>query len=182
MTQLAQQIEALLFLAGEAINTREFVRLTGQSRAAVITAITELTQALQDHGLTLVSTEDHVQLTTSQHVGSFVARFLEDVEHMLSAAAAETLALVAYRGPISRYEIEALRGVDSRRIIQQLLLRGLVRHVAPSARPRHYVVTEEFLSHLGIKHREELPSFDDLSSHEKLLAILKRENKRDDNP
>lgn len=175
MNDLAQQIEALLFLAGEAVSRKELARLTGQSRDAVATAVAELAEGLTEHGLTLVTTDTHVQLTTSSQVSSFVAQFLSTEERTLSAAAVETMALVAYRGPISRYEIEVIRGVDSRRIVHQLLLRGLIRPVSRAARPRQYVITEEFLSHLGVTEREQLPSFEELSSHEKILDRLKRD-------
>jgi segregation and condensation protein B len=173
MRELSQRIEALLFLAGEAVSKKELIRLTQEPIASVTAALGELKEMLRDHGLAIVETDTHIQLTTGQTVSSFVAQFLEDVETTLSAAAAETLALVGYRGPITRYEIEAIRGVDSRRIIRQLVLRGLIRPAAARDRQRRYVVTEDFLAHLGITRQDELPAFNELSSHEKVLAVLK---------
>ncbi len=179
MTELAQRVEALLFLAGEGVSKKELGKLTGQLPTAVDRAIAELTEALRDHGLTLVIIDTHVQLTTGQHVSSFVSQFLTQEGSTLSAAAAETLALIAYRGPISRYEIEAIRGVDTRRILRQLLLRGLIGSTVTNNRRRQYIVTEEFLSHLGLPRREDLPRFEELSSHEKIMVALKREEDND---
>jgi segregation and condensation protein B len=175
MTPLAQKIEALLFLAGEAVALEEMPRVLECSGEDVLAALAEIRQELHDGGLTLIQTETHVQLTTSPRVGSFVANFVQTEAQSLSAAAAETLSIIAYRGPLERSEIDLIRGVDSRRMVRQLLARGLVRKTDDTKLRARYIITEEFLQFMGLQKREELPRFAELSDPEKIQALLKKE-------
>src|SRR5688572_5469847 len=100
MITLTQKIEALLFLAGEAVPMTELARLLESSVEDTQAAVTELASILKNRGLTLVMTTTHVQLTTHPDVSEYVQHFLQGEAESLSTAAAETLALIAYRGPI----------------------------------------------------------------------------------
>ncbi|MEX2055003.1 MAG: SMC-Scp complex subunit ScpB [Candidatus Andersenbacteria bacterium] len=173
MDTLLPKLEALLFLAGEAVSFTELARLLNADSAMIKTQINELKQMLAAHGLTIVTTDTHAQLTTSPTVSDFVTQYITGESQDISAAAAETLALVAYRGPISRYDIDAIRGVDSRRMIRQLALRGLIRATTGESGVPRYVIAPEFLEHLGLTDRSELPRFAELSTHEKITALLK---------
>lgn len=176
MTPEAQKIEALLFLAGEAVPKQELKRLVEQPAEAVEGYLNEIAGELKEHGLALLNTPTHAQLATSSHVAEYLSQYLTgEAEEELSAAAAETLALIAYRGPLARAEVEAIRGVDSRRMVRQLLARDLVRKADPAARVARYIVTEEFLQRLGLTKAQELPDYETLSSHEKLEALLKKD-------
>ncbi|HLC49225.1 MAG TPA: SMC-Scp complex subunit ScpB [Candidatus Andersenbacteria bacterium] len=165
MNQISQRIEALLFTAGEAVPKTELQELTKTSEGELTAALQELEQHTQESGLTIIITATHVQLVTSPNVAGFLAQFNKDTNHELSKAALETLSLIAYRGPLVRFEIDAIRGVDSTRIIRQLFLRGLVRQLRMSSKAPQYDVTEEFLSHLGITTKHELPNFTELAAH-----------------
>lgn len=175
MHALTQKIEALLFLAGEAVSLQELARLLTTEVSQIEVHVHELQDAYQGHGLSILSTESRVQLVTSATVASFVQDFLQHEAQELSAASAETLAIIAYRGPISRFDISAIRGVDSRRILQQLLLRNLIRKKTEGAsRAVHYVISEEFLQHLGLSHVAQLPDFSALSADERVQRILEQ--------
>lgn len=172
MNDTLRKIEALLFLSGEAVSYQELARLCGQDVATSRRAVAELRDELQHHGLTIVTTDTHAQLTTSADVTSYLRQFIQGETQQLSSAAAETLTIVAYRGPISRLDIETLRGVDCRRMIRQLLARGLIRRQkSPGQWPR-YSITEEFLHYLGLTRREDLPRFEELCSHAKIEQLL----------
>lgn len=174
MDETLRKIEALLFLAGEAVSYQELGQLCGQSVEAAQASVAALREELKEHGLTITATPTHAQLTTSRHVSEYLQKFLQGSTQHLSAAAAETLTIIAYRGPITRLDIEAIRGVDSRRMLRQLIARGLVRRrKLPTALP-HYSVTEEFLQFLGITSLEALPRFDELHSHAKIEQLLHR--------
>jgi len=169
MTPAAKHLEAMLFVAGDAVAKRELGELARVTSEELTTLLGELRDALVDHGLMLIETATHVQLTTAPAVSAWLAEQLSTAAAELSAAAAETLALVAYRGPMSRADIDGIRGVDSRRMVGQLLARGLIRQAGPGLRPARYAVTEEFLQHLGIADCSQLPDFERLT-HESSLT------------
>lgn len=175
MTPEAQKIEAVLFLAGEMVLYEELGRLIDRPSNEVEQFVEEATLSLAGHGLSLLKTDTGVQLVTSSDVAGFLKRFIEDEAQELSCAAAETLALVAYRGPISRVDIDAIRGVDSRRMLRQLVLRGLVEKRGDGKKPE-YTISEGFLQNMGINSVVELPEYDTLSSHEKLMSVLGKDD------
>lgn len=172
MTPLAQQIEALLFTAGEAVSLRDLSELTHTAPEEVITALREIDEHCNSSGLALTITDTHAHLTTSTSVAEFLSQFVSEHTTALSKAALETLSLIAYRGPIARSDIDTIRGVDSRRMTQQLLHRGLIRQVRTAGEAAKYELTEECLAHLGITKRSDLPAFDELSRHEGIKNLL----------
>jgi len=172
MTPLAQKIQALLFTAEEAVSFSDLASLTKASDEELRNACIELSQELAGSGLTLVSTNTSAQLATSPSVGEFLAQFTTEDTPELSRSAMETLSIIAYRGPIARFDVDIIRGVDSRRMIRQLLRRGMVRQIRVSGKTPLYDITEEFLSHIGIAKREDMPNFEKLSSSEEISRIL----------
>lgn len=171
MSPQAQRIEALLFVAGEAVKKTELASLLGEEMDAVETYIAELSQELSTHGISLLLQGEYIQLVTSPETKDFLAQFERDIQK-LSKAAAETLSIIAYRGPLSRYDIDVLRGVDSRTMIRQLLRRGVIRQLKEAGKTTMYDITEDFLQHMGLTRREDLPSFEDLSSDERIKQLL----------
>lgn len=164
MTPLAQRIEAVLFVSGESVALAELQETLAISPVELSYALAELQQALRGHGLALVISDLQAQLATSTTVASFICEFIGQPEQSLSRAAAETLALIAYRGPISRLTIEGVRGVDSRRMVRQLVARGLVAREPTGTDVPRYCVTELFLRQVGVRERHELPNWDTLST------------------
>ena len=175
MTSLAQHLEALLFTAGEAVTLSDLSQLLNVSEEQIKKALEELSNELKNHGLALVITNTHAQLVTSQEVAEFLAQFAEEGGNELSKAAMETLSVIAYKGPISRYDIDSIRGVDSRRMIRQLLLRGLLRQIRTSGKASLYDISEDALMHLGITKKEELPEFENLSKSEDIDRLVTQE-------
>lgn len=172
MNEVVRKIEALLFVAGEAVPKTDLVKLLGVELNELETYLTELHTVLSETGLALILTQDSVHLVTNPTLADFLQQFLDEENTTLSRAAAETLALVAYKGPVSRYDIEAIRGVDSRRVLQQLVRRGLVVKQAGQGRVSLYTVSELFFQHIGVTRREELPQFQVLSSNERIRELL----------
>ncbi len=172
MHQTTKQLEALLFVAGEAVMKKELIKLLGATEEDFGLAATELREALKMRGLTLVETDTHLLLTTDASVADFLAQFNQQEATPLSKAAMETLAIIAYRGPVSRYDVDILRGVDSRAMIRQLTKRGLLRRVSSAGETPMYNVTEEFFQSLGITSKERLPAFEELSNNEQMQQLL----------
>lgn len=172
MEDNAKKIEALLFVAGEAVSKKDLAKLIEGSEALVQESLQELEQELMGDGLSLVQTATHAQLVTAPAVSNYLAQFLENEEAPLSKPASEVLALVAYRGPISRLDIEAIRGVDCRQTLRSLKFRGFIAPASSGTKVPLYDITEDFFQHLGITKREELPNFDNLSTSKRIQEII----------
>ncbi|MEO6077935.1 MAG: SMC-Scp complex subunit ScpB [Candidatus Andersenbacteria bacterium] len=175
MTSISQHIEALLFTAGEAVTISDLAQLLAVSEEDIKKALQELSSCLTDHGISLVITDTHAQLVTGEVVAEFLSQFMQEGENELSKAAMETLSVIAYRGPISRYDVDTIRGVDSRRMIRQLLLRGLLQQIRTAGQASTYDISENALMKLGITKKQDLPEFGTLSASEHIERILKEE-------
>jgi segregation and condensation protein B len=176
--KLSRQLLALLFVAGEPLSERRLAEVTLTPVEKVQQALRTLAEGLSATGLMLVRAGRQWQLTTAPEVSQTVDNFLKaGLREDLSPAAAETLAIIAYRGPLRRSEIEALRGVNSAFILRTLCIRGLIEKVSDpqDARRQVYRVTTQFLRHLGLQRVEQLPRYEELSSAEKVEALLARE-------
>ena len=133
----------------------------------------------QGHGFELTETAAGWHLTTVSATAPWVRQlFPENRPARLSAPALETLAIIAYRQPLPRAEVEAVRGVDAGGVVQTLLDRGLVRIAGRAelpGRPLLYATTPLFLEHFGLKEVKELPAFDELR-----LTLLAKEEPREE--
>jgi segregation and condensation protein B len=119
---------------------------------------------LQEEGILLTRVGDKLQLCTNQKYSSVIKDLLAPDQHMtLSNAVMETLSIIAYRQPVTRAEIDEIRGVRSNYAISALVEKGLVRVVGKKdvlGRPSLFGTTDEFLRHFGISSLEELPELD----------------------
>lgn len=153
--------EALLFAAGTSATAAELARAAGVSPAAIEAALTELSGNLAARGIRLQSLGDRYSLVSAPAAGPEVARFLgAGKTERLSPAALETLAIVAYRGPVTRGEVEAIRGVDSSGVMQTLAARGLIEATGRRGTvgaPYEFSVTTLFLRHFGLTSLADLP-------------------------
>jgi segregation and condensation protein B len=156
----AVQLEALLFVAERPLTRREIGVLAGIDRERVDSLLGDLEVLLRDRGVRLVASGDAVQLVTAPEAGSLIARYVGADGGRLSPAALETLAIVAYRQPVTRGVIERIRGVDSDYVLRSLLHRRLVveqgRAEAPG-RPILYATGFDFLERFGLTSLDDLP-------------------------
>jgi segregation and condensation protein B len=170
-TSLAQEelpalLEALLLVAPEPADPRDLAAAAGVSVAAIENALATM-QADASRGLAIVRHRGTAHLATAPRFAPYVRRFLRlERETRLSGAALETVALIAYRQPVTRAEIEALRGVDSSGVLATLHARGLIEVVGrlqTVGNPNQYATTVEFLRQFGLGSLEELPALDELA-------------------
>lgn len=168
-------LEALLFSAGEPVSVEALSRGAHIDRETTEEALERLRVRYRDSvsGLGLIFHEGIVELTTKPELGEFVQEFVKfKMQDALSKAALETLSVIAYRGPVSRSDIEAIRGVNCQFTLRNLLLRGLIeRQDVDAIRGYSYMVSFDFLKHLGLERTEDLPEFDILSRDERLVVI-----------
>lgn len=154
-------LEALLFVSAEPVAPSQLATVLELSASAVEQGLKQLDGELQTRGLRLQRHGGRVQLTTAPEMAEMVEHFLglEATSH-LSRAALETLAIVAYQQPVTRPQIEAVRGVSSDGVMKSLLGKGLVQEVGRTegpGRPILYCTAPDFLQHFGLNSLMELP-------------------------
>ncbi|MGH2562101.1 MAG: SMC-Scp complex subunit ScpB [Thermomicrobiales bacterium] len=172
--ELLALVEALLLVAPEPVTVDQLAQGAGVAIAQIdetLRAIDELNDrgwVVQRHGST-------VQLTTAPRFARYVRRFLHlDREAKLSSAAIETLAIIAYEQPVTRAEIEAVRGVDSSGVIATLLSRGLVEvagRMQSAGNPFQYGTTPAFLMHFGLRSMADLPPLGHFGGRDAATAL-----------
>ena len=156
-------LESLLFVADGAVEPAQLARACGVALATVEQGLADLAeqQRTAGRGIRLQERSGRYQLVTAPETGVVVEAFLQvDVTARLSGPALETLAVIAYRQPVTRAQVEAVRGVDCSGVLRSLMQRGLIEETgrleAPG-RPVLYGITELFLNHFGLTTLRELP-------------------------
>lgn len=174
------EIESLLFVSSRPLSVKRLAEATGHPKDEVKKALTTLAaeyDAREDSGLLLMRSGDEVQLATAPEHAETVKAFLKDESFgELTRPALETLTIVGYRGPLTKAELEQIRGVNCSLILRNLMIRGLVETEGGKAddpgSPATYRVTFDFLRYLGIRQASELPGYEDLRSDENLQKLL----------
>jgi len=163
---LVAAIEAVLFVTAEPVSLAQLVEATGRPQLEIEEGIRELEQRYQSlrSGLRIQKHEGKYQLTTTPELAPLIENYLGlEATARLSRAALETLAIIAYRQPITRPGIDAIRGVNSDGVLKSLLIKGLIQEVGRAdspGRPILYAVTSEFLQQFGLNSLDDLPPFE----------------------
>jgi segregation and condensation protein B len=174
---LSAQLEALLFVSGEPVAIAQLATALDVSPSVIERAHNELDASLTSRGLRLQRQAGRVQLTTAPQLAELIEHFLglEATTH-LSRAALETLAIIAYQQPVTRPQIDAIRGVNSDSMLKSLLHKNLILESGRAdgpGRPILYSTTPEFLQHFGLNSILEMPSLakpeEDESKQDELL-------------
>jgi segregation and condensation protein B len=163
--EIQKRIEALLFVASGPVTTAQLAESLGLDVKVVEENLTQIQKDYDEsRGLAIQRHGGRVQLTTSPSLAADIERFLGlEAIARLSRAAVETLAIIAYRQPISRPSIEAIRGVSSDGVMKNLLTKGLIQEVGRAegpGRPVLFATTVDFLQHFGLSSIEQLPPFE----------------------
>ncbi len=158
---LSAQLEALLFVSGEPVALAQLAAALDVAPSVIERGLNELDASLSQGGLKLQRHAGRVQLTTAPQLAELVERFLglEATSH-LSRAALETLAIIAYQQPVTRPQIDSIRGVNSDSMMKSLLHKNLVLESGRAdgpGRPILYSTTPEFLQHFGLNSILEMP-------------------------
>jgi len=164
MTELGRKIEAILFIAGEPIEFQKLAALLEISEEEIKNTIIDIQNDYQNNqkGLSLVIFENKVQLTTTADLSETIEKFLQTIlKEELTPAALETLSIVAYKGPLTRSEIDNIRGVNSSYILRNLLIRGLIDRELDPHRPNAFIykISFDFLRKMGLEKIDDLPEY-----------------------
>ena len=161
---LTALVEAILFVSPEPLNANQIGALLDVTPRVVKIAIEELDQLYQDRGIRLQHHNGKVQITSAPEAASLIENMLElETTSTLSQAALETLSIIAYQQPITRPQIDSIRGVNSDGVLRTLLSKCLIDDVGRAegpGRPILYSTTNEFLKYFGLTSFEELPPLD----------------------
>lgn len=161
--ELEQQIEGILFYRGEPVTIETLAAIFKKPEAAIRDALDSLSDSLAERGVRLISKDNAVTLGTAPELGDLIeAVRKEELSRDIGKAGLETLSIILYKGPVSRAEIDYVRGVNSSFILRNLMIRALIeREVNPKdARSYLYRPTFELLQFLGVTKIEELPDFE----------------------
>jgi segregation and condensation protein B len=176
---LTTTIEAVLFAAAKPIKLTDLRKHLDLSQEVVREAIDDIALRLnvEGSGIHLMEQNGAVQFVSNAAVGENVAKFLKkEASGPLTRPSLETLTIIAYRGPITKPEIEMIRGVNCSLILRNLLIRGWITeeqdktHLQPI-----YNVSHEFLQALGVNRLEQLPDYEAFRTNERITELLSRE-------
>ncbi|MBX4189538.1 SMC-Scp complex subunit ScpB [Candidatus Parcubacteria bacterium] len=169
MPNLTHKIEAVLLFKNEPVSFKDLSKMLDVSLDDVRQAIKDLQSNYSDHGIVILTTDTEVSLGTHPDASSLIEKIQkEELSRELGRAGLETLSIILYKGPVSRREIDFIRGVNSGYIIRNLLIRGLIEKGDPPAstseasragRSFSYKPTLEVLRYLGVTKREDLPEY-----------------------
>lgn len=161
--ELESLIESLLFVADRPVTVENLAAALEVSGEEVESALEGLAARYAERGIRLQRHGDRLQLVSAPEAGPYVERFLGlEASSRLSSAALETLSIVAYRQPVTRAQIEAIRGVNSDGVLRSLVRRGLLEEtgrVEAVGRPILYGTTFEFLQQFGLQGTDDLPDW-----------------------
>ncbi|MFA5020514.1 MAG: SMC-Scp complex subunit ScpB [Patescibacteria group bacterium] len=181
--EIKNKIESLLFISHKPLAVSELAKLTEMDKPAVENALMELSLEYKQKngGIELLQLADKYQFATAAANADLVGQFLNtEVSGELTRPSLEALTIIAYRGPVSKAELELIRGVNCSLILRNLLMRGLIEATEDQVRATTvYSITFEFLKYLGLANVSQLPDFERLNRNnnlDKLLAGLKIEN------
>lgn len=175
--KMKSAIEAMLFVSGEPLPAKELMANLEIDNKLILEIINEMMEEYkkEDRGLRLIEINGGYQLVTKEENSDYIQKLLKkNRKHSLSQASIESLAIIAYKQPITRIDIDEIRGVKSESAIQKLVERDLIKEVGRlevPGRPILYGTTEEFLRQFNLHGLNELPSLD--------LFILEEEEARE---
>lgn len=163
--ELAGLVESLLFVAPDPVRISVLADALEEMPERVELALAHLSGLQHGRGIQVQRDRDRVQLVSAPESASYIERFLGlDLVVKLSPAALETMAIIAYRQPVTRAQIDEWRGVNSDGVLRTLLHRGLVEQgerLEQAGRPFHYHTTFDFLQHFGLQSLDDLPPLQD---------------------
>ena len=172
-TTLTSIIESLLFYFAKELSLKELSTMSGHSVSDVKQALVELQATYASRGINIARTDKGALLVTSRSTAGIIQSLVEDEEKKpLSKSALETLSIVAYHGPLSRPEIDYIRGVNSTYSLRNLLVRGLIDKTR-DGNMITYTPSMETFRYMGVTSKEELPNFQTIQH--KIQSVLDKQ-------
>ncbi|MFC1651664.1 SMC-Scp complex subunit ScpB [Patescibacteria group bacterium] len=164
--ELQSIIESILFVADEPVSLNEFKSITKVKALQITEVLEQIKESLSGRGFNLIEKDKTYQLVSNPQNSEVIAKFFnEELRRDLSQAALEILSIISYKQPVTRVEVDKIRGVHSGGSIRNLAIRGLIEEVGRKdgpGRPILYGTTINFLKHLGLSSPDELPKLEEI--------------------
>lgn len=178
MNNLLSKIEAVLFIYGEPIEIKKLAQILRTEEKEIKTAVGLLENELkrEERGLSLIKEGDKIQLSTKPELSGLLEDLTkQEFSEDLTPASLETLSIIAYAGPLTRAELEYIRGVNSSFILRNLLIRGLIDRFINPKRANAYIykIGFDLLKKLGVSSLDDLPEY---KKYNDLMKILREES------
>ena len=175
--KLKSIVESILFVSGEPVSMQKISKITEATFEDVESIVNALQKEYAENkrGMIIIRKEQEVQMATDPENAGILDQLVKsEIQENLSKAALEVLAIIAYRGPISRVEVEAIRGVNCSFTVRSLLMRGLLERVDNPKDNRGYLykISFDFLKKLGLDSIEKLPDYEILSKDDRIDSII----------
>ncbi|MFQ3573059.1 MAG: SMC-Scp complex subunit ScpB [Thermodesulfovibrionales bacterium] len=163
-------IESLIFTSYQPITVKQLMSITDINENAIVSIINELKSEYSTRGINIVEICGGYQFATNQEFAPWIKKARKDIQSSrMSQSALETLAIIAYNQPLTRIEIDQIRGVNSEGTVKSLIERRMVRIVGKKevpGRPFLYGTTDDFLRYFGLKSLQDLPPLKDILQEE----------------
>ncbi len=173
---LESQIESILFASGKPLSLKQLAKICGRSKEEVEVVLDKIKAKYNQpqSGIHLLENQEKYQLVVNPQNAKLVEDLVkEEVVSDLTRPQLETLTIIAYRGPITKLELERLRGVNCSLILRNLIIKGLIEVKEYKVVENNiYTISLKFMQHLGITTVEELPEYDKLSKAEEIESYL----------
>ena len=167
--EINKEIEAILFLAGEPLEIKTIASFFKLSNREIKNKLNEISNDYKQRGINLKIDDNFVQMVSNQEIGNTICKFFnpKTKPKKMSRAALETLAIIAYKQPVTRLDIEDIRGVNVENVLSKLESKGFVKVVGYKdtiGKPKLYEVTDYFLNYLGIESIEQLANYSEVKN------------------
>lgn len=176
MNEIKSKIESLLFISAKPMTAKQLADLTGQKEADIKTSADELVEKYkQDQiGIQIIKDGSKYQMVSSPENAKVVQEFIKDeTTGELSRPSLEALTIIAYRGPISKMDLDRIRGVNCALILRNLLIRGMIEAKSDKKKnDTYYNVTLDFIRFLGINDIKELPDYERLHKDDSIDKMI----------
>ena len=183
MSSIVSQLESILLYAAKPMKEQELLKAVGAKKEELDQAILQLKEKYNQEGsgINVMHHDASLQFVTAPDHAELIENvFASEMTGELTKPALETLTIIAYRGPITKPELELIRGVNCSLILRNLAMRGLVTESQGKAEMLpSYQASPEFLQYLGMTSVDQLPKFEELSSHQLLEELLKHRSEQD---
>ena len=170
------QLESILLISDKALKIKDLIKKLAINKKEIKKLIKELEEKFnqENSGIHIATTNDKIQFTTNPISETIIKKFVkEELNSNLTDASMETLTIIAYRGPITKSELEQIRGVNCSIILRHLLIRNLIeRSLNKEKMAETYNVSLDFLRYLGVNKTDELPDYEKLHNNEIIEKIL----------
>lgn len=175
-------VEAILFHKAESVKIKDLAKILDVEKEKIENALSQLEENLEGRGVRLLRNNDAVMLGTTPETAVIIEKLIKDeLDKELGKAGLETLSIVLYRGPISRSEIDYIRGVNSSYILRNMVMRGLVERTNDAKRRSFiYRPTFELLSYLGVTSVSKLPEYETVQKEVGVLLDRESQNEKEE--